>query len=66
MPPSGGCRGGGPRCHRLEVAEVKDLDSLVDTFREVVWLGWWWDAREGLFDGSVHLMYKWDLMISLS
>ncbi|XBH74102.1 hypothetical protein VPH35_101116 [Triticum aestivum] len=46
-PPPRGCRGGGPRRHHLEVAEVKDLDALVDTSREVVMLGWWWNAREG-------------------
>ena len=46
-PPSRGCRGGGPRRHRLEVAKVKDLNALVDTSREVVLLGWWWNTREG-------------------
>ncbi|XBI68545.1 hypothetical protein VPH35_047734 [Triticum aestivum] len=48
-PPSRGCRGGGPRRHRPEVAKVKDLDSLVDTSREVVMLGWWWNVREGTY-----------------
>uniref|UniRef100_A0A8R7U165 dUTP diphosphatase n=1 Tax=Triticum urartu TaxID=4572 RepID=A0A8R7U165_TRIUA len=48
-PPSRGCRGGGPRRHRHEVAKVKDLDSLVDISREVVMLGWWWNVREGTY-----------------
>ena len=43
------CRGGGPRRHCLEVAQVKDLDALVDTSREVVYLDWWWNAREGTY-----------------
>jgi hypothetical protein len=45
---AGGRRGGGPGRHGPGGGPpASELQALVDTYREVVCLGWWWNAREG-------------------